>query len=103
MYMHGALFSISFIHIIELQRTTAVYEEKQRGGATVEKVMFSLIWNVEELKHLNSDGRRLRTEILTALDILNQSIIFLGNCVQFAPGCRMLLSVCIDLSGLLCS
>ena len=71
MYVHCALFSISSIHIAELQRTTAVYEEKQRGGATLEKVMFSLIWDIEELKRLNNVGRKLRTEILTALDILS--------------------------------
>ena len=48
-----------------------MYEEKQRGGATLEKVMFSLIWDIEELKRLNNVGRKLRTEILTALDILS--------------------------------
>ena len=53
-----------------LQKTTAAYEEKQRTSSATEKVMFPLIWDIEELKRLNTEGRKLRTEILTALDVL---------------------------------
>jgi hypothetical protein len=53
-----------------LQKTTEDYDDKLKGGTATEKVMFSLIWDIEELKRLNEKGRMLRTEIMIALDVL---------------------------------
>ena len=42
----------------------------KKSGKYTEKVMFSLVWNVRELEHLNSKGRSLHVEISTLLDKL---------------------------------
>ena len=57
---------------VALQQTTADFEEKQQARSVAEKVMFSLIRDIEELKRLNEKGRKLRTEMLTALDVLHK-------------------------------
>ena len=50
---------------------SADYAEKQQNRTVPEKTMLSLIWDIEELKRLNEEGRKLRTEILLALDVLS--------------------------------
>ena len=56
---------------IELQKTNSAYEEKLScGGKVTEKSMLSLLWDLEELKRVNEEGRKLKTEVLIALDVL---------------------------------
>ena len=50
-----------------LQKTT---KDKLEAGTATEKVMFSLIWDIEELKRLNEKGTISRTDITIALDVL---------------------------------
>ena len=64
------LFWYYIIPLLELQKVSTEYEEKQRSRTTPERVMFSLISDIEDLKRLNEEGRKLRTEVSTALDIL---------------------------------
>ena len=45
-------------------------EYSQSKGVS-EKVMFSLLWDIEELKRLNNESRKLRIEISSALDVLS--------------------------------
>lgn len=60
----------NFFVLTELQKTTSEYEEKQKSGGAAEKTMFSLLWDVDELKRLNDEGRRIRTEISATLSLL---------------------------------
>ena len=53
----------------ELQKVNELYEDKLKAGSTPERAMFALSWDIEELKALNSEGRTLRTEISTAMDV----------------------------------
>ena len=58
---------IKIVILAVLQKTT---KDKLEAGTATEKVMFSLIWDIEELKRLNEKGTILRTEITIALDVL---------------------------------
>jgi len=40
------------------------YEDKLKDGHCTEQTMFSLSWDVEELKSLNSEGRSIHRELL---------------------------------------
>ena len=51
-----------------------MYEEKQRSGSASQKTMLSLLWDLEELRHINEEGRKLRTAITIALDILRMPL-----------------------------
>ena len=62
----------TFFIFTELQKANTSYEEKQRAGNAAEKTMFSLIWDIEELKRLNQDGRHLSTDMTEALDLCAQ-------------------------------
>ena len=57
------------ILLSELQRANTAYEEKQRSGKALEKVMLTLVWDVDELKQLNKKGRQLHTDTSAALDL----------------------------------
>ena len=50
--------------LTELQLTNKAYEDKLQSGSTEQK-MFSLIWEIEELKSINSEGRRIHEDLLT--------------------------------------
>ena len=56
--------------ITELQKATSAFEERQRAGNAGEKAMFSLIWDTEELKRLDKEGRHLCTNLSEALDFI---------------------------------
>ena len=56
--------------ITELQKAISAFEERQRAWNAVEKAMFSLIWDTEELKHLDKEGIHLCTNLSEALDFI---------------------------------
>ena len=41
-------------YILELQTANSKYEEKLKSGCVVENTMFSLSWDIEELKHFDT-------------------------------------------------
>ena len=51
-----------------MQKANTAYEEKLGSGAQ-DKAMFSLSWDIEELKKLNTEGRELRIEISALCDV----------------------------------
>ena len=53
----------------ELQKASSAYDERLKAGQAPEQTMFSLSWDIEELKTLSTEGRTLRTDIAAALDI----------------------------------
>ena len=53
----------------ELQKASNAYDEKLKAGQAPEQTMFSLSWDIEELKTLSTEGHTLRTDIAAALDI----------------------------------
>lgn len=63
------LFGLPIKHI-ELVKSNSQYEEKQAAGHSPEKTMLSLLWDLEELNHLNQEARALTTAISVALDVL---------------------------------
>ena len=52
----------------ELQKMKSLYEEKQLKGNAAEKTMYALLWDLDELKRLNDEGRQLCTAISIAID-----------------------------------
>jgi hypothetical protein len=72
----GSLDSdLIFIHSV-LSRTNGVYEGNLQSGKHTEKAMLSLLWDLEELKHLNEEGRQLKVDISVALDVLSMPVRF---------------------------
>ena len=57
-----------------LSRTNGVYEGSLQSGKHTEKAMLSLLWDLEELKHLNDEGRRLKVDISVALDVIHMPV-----------------------------
>ena len=49
---------------LELQRANNNYEEKLKSGCAAENTMFSLSWDIEELKYLNDEYRKMYSEIV---------------------------------------
>ena len=54
---------------IELQKANSSYEEKLQEGCSKDKTLFSLSWDIEELKAMNEEGRRMRIEISSLLNL----------------------------------
>ena len=71
--MHASvheIYQLTPFHV-ELQKTQAAYEDKLTSGHTAEQTMFALTWDIQELTQLNTDGRTLRIDLATALDIIS--------------------------------
>ena len=65
-FLHsGRLLILSnvLLTLLELQKSQRAYEEQQRSRCSIEKEMLALIWDVDELKQLNDEGRNLRMEV----------------------------------------
>ena len=56
----------------ELQRTNGVYEGNLKSGKHTEKAMLSLLWDLEELKHVKEEGRKV--EVSVTLDVLSMPV-----------------------------
>ena len=52
------------IFLTELKIANKAYEDKLQSGSTEQK-MFSLIWEIEELKSINSEGQRIHEDLMT--------------------------------------
>jgi len=46
-----------------LQAANNNYEEKLKSGGTAESTMFSLSWDIEELKHISTECRNMYREV----------------------------------------
>ena len=55
--------------LTELQKANSLYEEKLKAGHAPEQTMFSLSWDIEELKRLSSEGHTLCTDMAAAHDM----------------------------------
>ena len=58
----------------ELQKANMAYEERLHSGKSSEKVMLTLLWDVDELKNLNKNGRKLFADVTAALDLVHRPI-----------------------------
>ena len=50
-----------------LLKANTEYEDKMKSGHSADQTMFSLAWNVEELKALNSQGSTIHRELLVCI------------------------------------
>ena len=55
----------------ELEQFNTTYEEHLQSGKASDKTMFSLSWDIEELKNISTEGRRLRVELSSTLDTVS--------------------------------
>ena len=51
------------INHLELQTANSNYEEKLKSGGGAETTMFSLSWDIEELKCIDIECRKLYSEV----------------------------------------
>ena len=59
--------------LTELQNVNKNYEEKLRSGST-EKNMFTLTWEIEELKSINNEGRTIHEDLLVCINFCTCSL-----------------------------
>jgi len=52
----------------ELLKANREYEDKMKSGHSADQTMFSLSWDIEELKTLNSQGRAIHHELLACIE-----------------------------------
>jgi len=64
--------------LIELQNINRTYEEKLQSGST-EKNMFTLTWEIEELKSINDEGRRIHEDLLVCINFCASSLFERNN------------------------
>ena len=64
MYVYTYVYNVLCSCILELQRANNSYEEKLKSGCAAENTMFSLSWDIEELKYLNDECRKMYSEIV---------------------------------------
>lgn len=62
-------------YTVELQTCNTTCEEKLLQRKATDKVMFSLLWDIEELKNLSSEGRRLRAEMSALREVASDVAI----------------------------
>ena len=74
------------IIFIELQKANSSYEEKLQEGCSKDKTLFSLSWDIEELKAMNEEGRRMRIEISSLLNLSPTSFQSVNAWSQEANG-----------------
>lgn len=55
----------------ELEQFNTTYEEHLQSGKASDKTMFSLSWDIEELKNISTEGRMLRVELSSTLDTVS--------------------------------
>lgn len=67
--------SLSLHKITELQKSNSTYEDNIKEGKATDKTMFSLSWDIEELKKLLSDCRSLCVEMSAVLDAVSNADI----------------------------
>lgn len=72
---------LSFMHLhilhnyTELQKFNATYEKNLQEGKAADKTMFSLSWDIEELKRISTERRSLRIELSTIIDAISTTDI----------------------------
>ena len=54
-------------YIVELQTANKSYEDSLAAGNTPEQSMFSISWDIEELKHISSECRKIHHELTYCL------------------------------------
>ena len=67
--------SLSLYKITELQKSNSTYEDNIKEGKATDKTMFSLSWDIKELKKLLSDCRSLSVEMFVVLDAVSNADI----------------------------
>lgn len=55
----------------ELEQFNTTYEEHLQSGKASDNTMFSLSWDIEELKNISTEGRMLRVELSSTLDTVS--------------------------------
>lgn len=55
--------------LLELQTANSAYEEKLKSGHNGEQTMFSLSWDIEELKKISTESRKLYHEISECINV----------------------------------
>ena len=61
--------------LIVLHGFNARCEETLKQGKATDKTMFSLSWDIEELKKLSSEGHSIRVELSSAMDVAGSADI----------------------------
>ena len=66
--IHTYVYYVLYLCILELQSANNNYEEKLKSGCAVENTMFSLSWDIEELKYLNDECCKMYSEIVECIN-----------------------------------
>jgi len=57
------MFIVPYSFFLELQKANDSYQEHLTAGSTSDQTMFSLSWDVQELKNIDSECRQVYSEL----------------------------------------
>ena len=74
---------------VELRKVNNAYQEKLTAGHAKDQTMFNLSWDIEELKNINEESRKMYHELRSCINFYthelfqNHNIPKLGNIRQY--------------------
>jgi len=70
---------MNVVYLLELRTANSTYEEKLESNSTTDQTMFSLSWDIEELKRICSESRKIYNDLTECVNSCTHKLFHESN------------------------